>query len=133
MKKEPSAVLRITVDEKIGTDLIRFVICPLKRGIEIFTDIDEQWEEENQKLVPAQNYEEVLQEWGVKDPNDLPWETLEEGQVYLSGEFEVVGKKKSPEHFKVSPRKRAFMRIDNLEEFFREEVRYLYSDALKGR
>jgi len=84
-------------------------------------------------LVPAQKYEEVLQEWGVKDPNDLPWETLEEGQVYLSGEFEVVGKKKSPEHFKVSPGKKAFMRIDNLEEFFREEVRYLYSDALRGR
>jgi len=132
MKKEPSAVLRITVDEKIGTDLIRFVICALRRGIEIFTDIDEQWEEENEKLVSAQNYEEVLQEWGVKDPNDLPWETLEEGQVYLSGKFEVVGKKKSPEHFKVSPRKKAFMRIDNL-EFFREEVGYLYSDALRGR
>ena len=133
MKKEPRVVLRITVDEKIDTDLIRFVICPLKRGLEIFTDMDKQWEDEDQKLVSAQDYEEILQEWGVKDPNDLPWETLEEGQVYLSGMFEVVGKKKSPEHFKVNPRKKAFMRIDNLEEFFREEVKYLYSDALRGR
>ena len=74
MKKESGCVLRITVDEKIGTDLVRFVICPLKRDIEIFTDLDEQWEEEDQKLVPAKEYQKALQEWGIGDPSDLPWD-----------------------------------------------------------
>ena len=121
-------VCRITVDEKLSDDLFRFVFCPLREGIKQFTDRDDEWQEEREKLVPPRGYSRILD---VKKPEAPAWETLQEGQVYLSGEFEVIGDQTKPEYFKVSPGRRHFLRIDNL-GIIDEGVKALYSDVLRG-
>jgi len=121
-------VRRTTVDEKLSDDLFRFVFCSLKEGIKKFTDRDDEWREEREKLVHPRNYSRILY---VKKSDAPAWETLKEGQVYLSGEFEVIGDKTKPEYFKVSPERREFLRIDNL-EIIDEGVKSLYSDVLRS-
>jgi len=121
-------VRRITVDEKLSDDLFRFVFCSLREGIEKFTDRDDEWQEEQEKLVHPQNYSRILD---IKKSKAPAWETLQEGQVYLSGEFEVIGDQTKPEYFKVSPGRREFLRIDNL-DIIDEGVKSLYSDVLRG-
>lgn len=121
-------VRRITVDEKLSDDLFRFVVCWLKEGIKRFTDLDYEWQEEQEKLVNPRNYSRILY---VKKSEAPAWETLKDGQVYLSGEFKVMGDQTAPEYFKVSPRRREFLRIDNL-EIIDEGVRTLYSDVARG-
>jgi len=121
-------VRRITVDEKLSDDLFRFVFCSLKKGIKKFTDRDDEWQEEREKLVHPRNYSRILY---IKKSKAPAWETLKEGQVYLSGEFEVIGEKTKPESFKVSPGRREFLRIDNL-EIIDEGVKSLYSDVLRS-
>jgi len=120
-------VRRITVDEKLSDDLFRFVFCSLKEDIEKFTDRDDEWQEEREKLVHPQDYSRIL---NVKKPEAPAWETLQEGQVYLSGEFKVIGDQAKPEYFKVSPGRRKFLRIDNL-DMIDEGVKALYSDVLR--
>ena len=130
MKSESQKALvrRITIDEKLSNDLIRFLFCSLKEGIERFADLDEQWGEEQEVLAQSHDYAQMLD----VTSEALPWETLKEGQVFLSGEFEVIGDRTAPEYFKVSPGRKEFLRIDNLKEF-KEEVKYLYSEVLKRR
>ena len=120
-------VCRITIDEKLSTDLFRFVLCFLRDGLGKFTDLDDEWQEEQEKLVNPQNYFHVL---CIKETEAPTWETLEEGQVFLSGEFKVVGGKKKPRYFKVSPSQRKFLRIDTL-ALIDDGVRALYSDVLR--
>jgi len=116
------------VDEKLSDDLFRFVFCPLREGIKQFTDRDDEWEEEREKLVHSKNYSRIL---GVKKSEAPAWETLQEGQVYLSGEFKVIGDQTKPDCFKVSPGRRRFLRIDKL-DIIDEGVKSLYSDVLRG-
>lgn len=121
-------VRRITVDEKLSDDLFRFLICPLKKDVEKFHDESDYWQGEGVKLVNPKNYAKIL---GVNEPEAPKWEELKEGQVYLSGEFDRVNGKTEPILFRVSRGRRKFLRIDNLEAFD-EDLRSLYSDALKG-
>ena len=121
-------VRRITVDEKLSDDLFRFVFCSLGEVIKKFTDRADEWQEEREKLVHPRNYSRILY---VKKSEAPAWETLKEGQVYLSGEFEVIGDQTKPEYFKVSPGRRHFLRIDNL-GMIDEGVKSLYSDVLRG-
>lgn len=121
-------VRRITVDEKLSDNLFRFVYCSLKEGIEKFTDKDDEWQKEQGKLVHPQNYSRILY---IRKSEAPAWEALKEGQVYLSGEFKVIGDRAAPEYFEISSGRREFLRIDNL-EIIDEGVRSLYSDVLKG-
>jgi hypothetical protein len=127
-KSRKARVLRITVDEKLSDDLFRFVFCPLREGIEKFTDIDDEWQEEREKLVHPQNYARIF---GVKKSEAPAWETLTEGQVYLSGEFEVIGDQANPEYFKTSIGQRKLLRVDTL-DIIDERVKSVYSDVLRG-
>jgi hypothetical protein len=120
-------VRRITVDEKLSDDLFRFVFCSLKEDIEKFTDRDDEWQEEREELVHPKDYSQILD---VKKPEAPAWETLQEGQVYLSGEFKVIGDQTKPEYFKVNPGRRKFLRIDNL-DMIDEGVKSIYSDVLR--
>jgi len=120
-------VRRITVDEKLSDDLFRFVFCSLKEDIEKFTDRDDEWQEEREELVHPKDYSQILD---VKKSEAPAWETLQEGQVYLSGEFKVIGDQTKPEYFKVNPGRRKFLRIDNL-DMIDEGVKSIYSDVLR--
>ena len=115
------------MDEKLSDDLFRFVFCSLKEGIEKFSDQGDKWQEEQEKLVHLRNYSRILY---VKKSEAPAWETLHEGQVYLSGEFVVIGDQTNPDHFKVSPGRRKFLRIDKL-DIIDEGVKSLYSDVLR--
>ena len=128
MRKElrKARVRRITVDEKLSDDLFRFVFCSLKEGIKRFADQSDKWQKEQEKLVNPKNYSRILY---VKKSEAPAWETLQEGQVYLSGEFEIIGNQKNPSDFKVSPGRRKFLRIDEL-DIIDETVKSLYSDVL---
>lgn len=129
MKKSRKAqVRRITIDEKLSDDLVRFVVCSLKQGVENFIDRDEDWEEEREELLQSRDYTQMF---GIM-AEEFPWETLKEGQVFLLGGFEVIGDRTAPQCFKVNPERKELLRIDNLEEF-KEEIKYLYSEIMKRR
>jgi hypothetical protein len=118
-------VHRITVDEKLSPNLCRFTVCSLRDGKWQFKDREDEWLEEREKLVNPRSYHRTLR---VKKAEAPAWESLEEGQVYLSGEFEAVGEPE-PEKFRVNQGQRKFMRIDNL-ALIREGLRALYSDVM---
>jgi hypothetical protein len=115
------------VDEKLSDDLFRFVFCSLKEGVKKFTDQDNEWQEEREEFVNPRNYSRILY---TKKSEAPAWETLREGQVYLSGELKIIGDRTKPERFQVSPGRRELLRIDNLETID-EGVKSLYSDVLR--
>lgn len=127
--KNNSLVRRITVDEKLFNDLIRLLISPLVNGISEFYDREEDWGQEQEVMVTPETY---VQEMGIplSERKRYLWTDLQEGQVFLSGKFKVVGKEESPEKFMVSPQQEKFLRIDKI---IRKEVKRLYFEVLKRR
>jgi hypothetical protein len=126
--KQKAIVNRITVDEKLSEGLFRFLVCRLKEGRITFKDRFGEWTEEKEKLVNPQNYYRTLK---TKKSQAPPWENLDEGQVYLSGQFKEVGDVKKTNQFIIDPEKQNFMRIDNIPTI-REGIKTLYSDILRG-
>jgi len=117
MKKKKSKknlrVWRITIDEKLSEDLIRLLVSPLKGGIKKFRDQMEYWEEEKEELVRPDSFAKKMG-IPISDKKNFKWQNLREGQVFLSGAFNVVGIKKSPGMFEVNPRRKEFLNIDAL-------------------
>jgi hypothetical protein len=122
-------VRRITVDERLAEDLIRLGVCPLADGVEFFFDRSADWGEEAEEYVGPDDYADVL---GLSSAEGRPWETLSEGQVFLSGEFAVVGERGAPKYFQVSRGQAGFLRIDNLRPF-RGDAQRTYSELLRRR
>ena len=125
---------RITVDRRLADDLIRVLICPLAEGVEEFFDRQDDWGRERAATVRPKTYVRKL---GVPSPRALPWETLEEGQVFLSGEFEAIrpegaGEEAEPRCFRVSRGRKEFVRIDDLEGF-KNSSKQVYSHLLARR
>ena len=118
-------VKRITVDEKLADDLFRFEVCTLKPGVKKFFDERGIWGDQQENLVRKRSYKRKL---GIPQS----WNTLKEGQVFLFGEFEIVGKRSEPEYFKISPGRKEFIRIDNKRKF-RDKTKRTYSDLLTGK
>ncbi len=129
--QEKVLVRRITVDEPLADDLIRLMICPLAGGVEEFFDREGDWGEEHEVWVRPETYTQKL---GIpsSEMENWPWEALTEGQVFLSGEFEIVGDRWPDRYFKVSRRRKEFLRIDDLEVFI-EGVKREYSGSLSRR
>ncbi len=119
---------RITVDEKLADDLIRLVICRLAEGVEEFFDREGDWGKEREGWARPENYARKL---GIPsaERKEWPWERLAEGQVFVSGEFEIVGDRTAPEYFKVSQGRQEFFRIDDL-GVFKDGVTRMYSELL---
>ena len=129
--KRDVLVQRITVDEKLADDLIRLMICPLGEGVKKdFDDVDKYWEEEEYEcLVRPGDYFQKMSIPKSRE-NEWPWADLEEGRVFMSGQFKVVGDAGEPEKFTVSPGQHEFLSIDKLAK---KEIKRLYFDALKGK
>jgi len=106
-------VRRITVDEQLGEALFRVLVARLATGVQWFFDREDDWQREREVLVRPGNYLERL---GISpsEREKWSWEELEEGQVFLSGEFEIVGKRKEPDYFVISPGKEEFLRLDKV-------------------
>jgi len=132
MNKEDKipTVHRITVDEQISEDLIRLEICELIKYDESgeFKDDPEYWKdivkEGDEILARPTNQEKeskrdlytdlmAIPESQVKQ---FPWKELKEGQVFLSGAFEIKeeqsGDKKIKRYY-IRPGKKAFEQIDD--------------------
>ena len=138
--RENWPVRRITIDEKMGERLIRVLVCGLADGVHEFSDQLEDWGAEQEFLVRPQNYAKVLGlPAGEQHQKEYAWDGLSEGQVFLSGEFEVAPRRggvaddpKAPTKFQVSPGRKEFMRIDQI-KVFRERVKSRYSDLLQRK
>jgi hypothetical protein len=132
MNKEDkiATVRRITVDEQISEDLIRLEICELRKHDESgeFKDDPEYWKDivkEGDEILarpiyPEKEYKKdiytdlmAIPESQVKQ---FPWKDFKEGQVFLSGAFEVTeevsGDKKIKRYY-ICPGKKAFEQIDD--------------------
>ena len=139
-----ATVRRITVDERLSEDLIRLEICELIKLGESgeFKDEPDFWKD------IAQEGEEILarpfnpEKESQKDlytdlmsipesqVKQFPWKDLKEGQVFLSGAFEVKeeqsGDKKVKRYF-ICPGKKAFKQID---DDVKENTKTLYYEIL---
>ena len=126
--QQKAKIYRITVDEKLSDNLFRFLICQLKDPKTRFIDRVDEWTEEKTRIVNPKNYTKTLH---AKKSQAPIWESLAEGQVYLSGEFKTVDDPTKPAYFIIDPNKKNFIRIDNL-QVIKDGVKTLYSDVLKG-
>ncbi len=127
-------VRRITIDERLAEDLIRVAICPLAKNVRAFLDRAGDWGPERESFIHPKDYVRKL---GITDAELWPWESLTEGQVFLSGNFELVPKKRvdgSIElgYFQIRRDQRRFERIDQLDAI-RTSIHQLYAHALGGR
>ena len=143
-KDKIGTVQRITVDERLSEDLIRLEICELKEPGESgeFKDEPDFWRD------IAQDREEVLArpnnsgKGSRKDyyvdlmfipeaqVRQFPWKDLEEGQVFLSGEFKVKKERrkgKKGKRYFIRPGKKVFKRID---DDVKENTKALYYEVL---
>lgn len=120
-KKHP-LVLRITVDEKIGENLMRILISSLAEEVKEFRVGNAKWTEEEEKYVNSKNYAD---EMGIPKSKlkEFPFSEFHEGQVFLSGKFKIIGKKKSPKKFLVGDGYRKCLPI---EAIVKEETKQLY-------
>lgn len=150
--KRKIKVYRITVDEKLDNNTVRFLVCPLVQGIEKFvnkkikqiviTDRARNWDEERGFIVKRDDFEELLPTLGLVPENvkDFVWENINEGQIYLLGEVtrEMATKQDSDENndkkvftrFIVDQGKANFYRID---QEVKETIKRLYFSTLRGR
>jgi len=126
-KRKRAPVRRITVDERLSDDHVRVLIAPLTEKVETCADRDEDWGPEREVLVSPTNYARRM---GVRK-EELSWRALEEGQVFLVGEFEPLGDPAAPDGFRVRPGARAFLRIDRL-PLVKEQAKRLYSALVRG-
>lgn len=127
-------VWRITVDEKLADDLIRVVRCRLAEGVGEFWDRTDEWGREYAVLITPTDYAQKL---GIPSEEELPWSALEEGQVFLLGEFASVrgigaAADAAPARFSVTRGATSFLRVDQM-DVFRDGLKAVYAAALKGR
>lgn len=90
---------RITVDERLGPDLLRLLVAEMKdpqQGRDYFDEI-EDWGEEAEILVDGTSFREVM---GLGSEN-IELRDLEEGQVFLNGSFVLKGPAEKPKSFRV--------------------------------
>jgi hypothetical protein len=138
-------VRRITVDEKLADDIIRLAVCPLIAKAATFTDKQRDWGFEKNYIFTKDTFQDVLRKWGVLKPDmkKVSWYGLEEGQVYLLGNFRIEEirikyklkkqykqKDKVLKKFIVDRKKFNFVRID---EWVDEIMKRLYFSTLKQR
>ncbi len=124
--KKNVVVRRITVDEKLSEDLIRVLISSLKEGIKKFRDQMEYWEEEQEELVRPDSFAKKMG-IPISEKKNFKWQNLREGQVFLSGAFDVVDTKKPPGRFEVNPKRKEFISIDAL---VKQDIKKLYFRVL---
>jgi len=154
LPKEPD-VKRITVDERFGDWSIRLLIATLagkarKSGkINRLQNID-CWTAEKCVYVDRDNFisnlglgsdissmaravNEVIGKVEQTPTINLLWLGLEEGQVFIVGNFRVKGDRFKPEYLTISSTPTIeFLRIDRIESF-KDNSKSLYSRALCGK
>lgn len=125
-----ATVRRITVDERLSEDLIRLEICELikheKSGE--FKDEPDYWRDIAQEggevlarpIAPGKKSTKECYTDLMSIPKSqvkkFPWKDLKEGQVFLSGAFEVKEEQSGDDtvmRYFIRPGKKAFKQIDD--------------------
>lgn len=139
-----ATVRRITVDERLAEDLIRLEICELinrddsgefKLEPEFWKDIAQEGEEiVARPFRPGKKSQKDLYTDLMSIPEEqvkeFPWKDLEEGQVFLSGAFEVKEEQsgnKTVKRYFIRPGAKAFKQID---DDVKEDIKTLYYEIL---
>jgi hypothetical protein len=152
MKKKATTgakVWRVTIDERLDADLVKIGVATLLPGCtDLSEDALDSWSEEEVRLVHPSDYlnafkldksdpllksllEELKLGTRTKDLQGGLWRFLEEGQVYLVGEFEVKGKDPAdPERLVTRSGVHSVLRIDRIPAI-KKRHKDLYSAALK--
>ena len=120
-------VKRITVDEKLSTDEIRFLICSLKSLDKEIKDDENLWSKEESFLINEEDYHEKSGlSSSIRKKN--PWSNFREGQVFLYGYFKVLGRSPN-ERYIINSKRINFRRIDTV---IKKEIETLFFKALRG-
>ena len=142
-------VWRVTIDERLDADLLKIGVAELLPGrTDLGEDALDNWSEEEVRLVRPSDFlgtfglrksdpmlkplsVELKLGGGEKDLEGVLWRFLEEGQVYLVGEFEIKGKDpRNPESIAARPGVHSVLRIDRI-PVIKKRHKDLYSAALK--
>lgn len=126
--KKNQRVYRITVDEKLGENLIRLLIASLKQGVKTFNDDAKYWNEEKEKLVEPNNYQTIMEITRIK-AKEWSWDRLCEGQVFLAGEFKINHDRNTLAMFDVNPGRKNFRHINSE---IKDTTKEKYLKALQG-
>ncbi|MBN2001334.1 hypothetical protein JW935_27565 [candidate division KSB1 bacterium] len=143
-KVKIAKVQRITIDERLSEDLIRLEICKLIKVGESgeFKDEPDFWKDivrnGNEILARPINpkkksKKDLYTDWmsiPESQVKQFPWKDLKEGQVYLSGEFEIKEEQdgdKNVKRYFTRPGVKAFEQID---DDVKENTKTLYYEIL---
>lgn len=130
MKKSKSrkgvTLKRITVDEKLSENLVRILVSKLAKGVKEYAVAAGKWGKEEEYLLSPDNYTKEL---GLSKSmaQQFPWYDLEEGQVFLLGNFKTAGSRTAP---RIAVRKGP-MRMMRIDEMLRTDIEQLYSNVLR--
>jgi len=144
-KADKTAIVRrITVDERLSEDLIRLEICELikheesgefKDEPEFWNDIVQEGEDILARPINPKNESQKdlytdLMSIPVSQVKQFPWKDLKEGQVFLSGAFEVKeepNRDKKVKRYFIRPGGKAFKQID---DDVKKDTKILYYEIL---
>jgi len=90
-------VFRYTVDELIGEEFVRLMEARLASPDpdKLYRDDPEDWEEEEDLMVRRKDFKGLFN-------GQVKWQDLQEGQVYLTGYFQMEDKNGKPTGFRLS-------------------------------
>ncbi len=146
MKYSEGDVWRITVDERLDEKIVRFLVAEMKDGVDMGVVIDEEiWGDEVEFIITSDDlswlhhkdeecfncWSLVKETWGIHPKLAPEWGELGEGQVYLSGSFEM-NRVANSFVIKRNPRKRTFIRVDTLPEI-EDDLKWLYNEVVTRR
>ena len=150
-RSKKGLVQRITVDEVLGESLVRLLVADLRDGVEALTeDRVGDWTPEREVFVTRDDFLAILglpkkgaavaraarefvgeAETTLRSA-DAIWRSLAEGQVFLSGQFEVERDRHKPKRMRIRRGAKDFLRVDRA-DFVKAPVKALYAEALVGR
>ena len=143
-----SPVFRVTVDERLSADMVRLLVARLKPGVEsVPLDDPAFWTDEEQVVATPDNFlarlhiaggaaglrRAVVQLFGRTSGRvalkDVLWRSLSEGQVIVSGKFELAGGPGEIPRLVLGGRDGNTLRIDRMASV-RQSIARLYSQAV---
>ena len=128
-KIREEGVYRITVDERLHDDSIRLLRCRLRKGVTRFEDRTKYWRAEKEVLVNSKNFAAKMK-IPAEQKKIWEWKNLKEGQVFLTGEFDLAGKGESTGTFEVKRGNKMFISIG---DDVKKEVEKLYYKVIERR
>jgi len=146
MEYREGDVWRITIDERLDDKIVRFLVAEMKMGVEMGVVIDEEiWGDEVEFIITSDElswlhhkgedcfncWSLVKEAWGIHPKLAPEWSELNEGQVYLSGSFEM-NRVANSFVIKRNPSKHTFIRVDNLPEI-ENDLKWLYNEVVTRR